>query len=125
MSTHENVLRKESIAAARRLLCATDLTERSDHAVQRTGQLARQLDARVVFVHALVEVLTELLQEVAGRAARSLSPLRNASGAPGEPIAARSMRSLPNATPFWPAWRPRLCTSRTCRPSVCTSIPPT
>ena len=53
MSTHENVLRKESIAAARRLLCATDLTERSDHAVQRTGQLARQLDARVVFVHAV------------------------------------------------------------------------
>jgi nucleotide-binding universal stress UspA family protein len=50
---HENVLRKDAVATARRLLCATDLTERSDHAVQRTAQLARQLDARAVFVHAV------------------------------------------------------------------------
>jgi nucleotide-binding universal stress UspA family protein len=53
MSMHENVLRKESVETARRLLCATDLTGRSDHAVQRTAQLARQLDARAIFVHAV------------------------------------------------------------------------
>ena len=38
-----------------RLLCATDLTTRSDHAVMRAAQLARQMDAEVLFLHAVDE----------------------------------------------------------------------
>ncbi|HWK73951.1 MAG TPA: universal stress protein [Povalibacter sp.] len=37
----------------KRLLCATDLTVRSDDAVLRTAMLAQQLDAEVLFVHAV------------------------------------------------------------------------
>ncbi len=37
----------------KRLLCATDLTARSDDAVLRTAMLARQWDAEVLFLHAV------------------------------------------------------------------------
>ena len=37
----------------RRLLCAVDLTERSDEAMRRTALLAKQLNAHVMFMHAV------------------------------------------------------------------------
>ena len=40
-------------APQRRLLCATDLTTRSERAMQRAGLLARQMNAKVFFVHAV------------------------------------------------------------------------
>lgn len=45
----ERTLRSERT----RLLCVTDLTPRSDNAVQRTVLLAQQLDAEVLFLHAV------------------------------------------------------------------------
>lgn len=43
-------------AQMRRLLCATDLTPRSDNAVRRTALLAQRMNARAIFVHAVGEV---------------------------------------------------------------------
>ena len=37
----------------KKILCATDLTERSDRALQRAALLAQKLDAHVMFVHAV------------------------------------------------------------------------
>lgn len=39
----------------RRLLCATDLTSRSERVLQRTALLARQMNAEAVFLHAVEE----------------------------------------------------------------------
>lgn len=38
-----------------RLLCATDLTPRSDDAMRRAAVLAKQMNAEVLFVHAVSE----------------------------------------------------------------------
>lgn len=42
----------------RTLLCASDLTQRSDHAIARTSLLAQQMDARAMFLHAVDEAQT-------------------------------------------------------------------
>lgn len=58
---------KTAVAAGmpkRRILCATDLTPRSDQAMQRAALLARQMEANAHFVHALNDRL-------AGRVLRS------------------------------------------------------
>jgi len=63
---HEN-WQKMAVAAGMpkpRILCATDLTPRSDGAMQRAALLARQMNAEVHFVHALNDKL-------AGRVLRS------------------------------------------------------
>lgn len=39
-----------------RMLCATDLTQRSDDAVRRAAMLAKQMNGEVLFVHAVSEV---------------------------------------------------------------------
>jgi len=57
--THET-WQKTAVAAGmprRRILCATDLTLRSDRAMQRAALLAGQMDADVHFVHALNDKL--------------------------------------------------------------------
>lgn len=56
-SAHHNETNHLTAAAAgapqRRLLFATDLTARSERAMQRAGLLARQMNAKVFFVHAV------------------------------------------------------------------------
>ena len=57
IGAHHNQTNHLTAAAAGRpqpqLLCATDLTARSERAMQRVGLLARQMNAKVFFVHAV------------------------------------------------------------------------
>jgi nucleotide-binding universal stress UspA family protein len=63
---HENWQRAAVAAGTpkRKILCATDLTPRSDRAMQRTALLAQQTNAEVFFLHAVNDKL-------AGRVLRS------------------------------------------------------
>lgn len=56
----DEVLRRAAVATGvsnRRILCATDLTARSERAMQRAALLARQINAEVLFVHAVSDKL--------------------------------------------------------------------
>src|SRR5690606_14774880 len=73
----------DSVALPRkRILCATDLAPRSEHAVRRAAMLARQVDAEVLFVHVVGERQPERLVYLkATRADASDDPGRACHGA--------------------------------------------
>jgi nucleotide-binding universal stress UspA family protein len=58
----DSPLGKPSTAA--RILCATDLTDRSSAAERRASLLAQQTDAEVLFVHALTPVLSRRVRRL-------------------------------------------------------------
>jgi len=90
---------RDAAAPPRRLLCATDLSERSLAAVERAAQLARLLDAALMLVHVVDERQPErLVRMVADRAAIDLRGQLESLSLPCEletGIAVRVGRVLP------------------------------